>query len=717
MHLALLSLAGQALFLSLLYTSYSLGRRLLHTRSAALRLCATYVTFCWIATILFHVLISLESFRLLPALLAASGLALCAWFSGVDSAPALGRDLARVGAAVRRSSWPLERLGLVLLAAVASIALLRVLFLPLLGWDSLTYHGLKAAWWVQTGREIAYDAPGGWEYYRYFFGGGELLTAWAMLPFHSDLLAGIPDWAHWAALGLAAYSLTRQLAVPRTSAVLFVAVLSTAPVVISYVGSGYVDTQQSACLLIGISFASQWSARRGSVGSLVLAGGSLGLAVAAKSSAALHASILLVFVLAASWARRRGSLRAVWRDAAVFTTVLVLPSLRWLVDNYLSYGYPFGAVPVSIGPVRLGLAAPSLSVLLSLPTPEAYTLRGEIENLWVALRSFGGFSIFPAAAVFAIGRDLRRDPWLTLFLLCSIAATLVVYFAPAFSVIRINWSAGNGRFLVAAVVPMAILGLPLFCAGRWRRGAIEMLSCAAIAAHAYVYFTGFLGVAPTEEKLALAAGVVAMLLLIAAARLLAGRGRARFLASSVTAVVLATALATVGLRAMRNWLRQPAFRSSQIVHEFPRYWVEGLAALERAPGEKTVAVTAGPGFIGHDWFVYPFMGADLENRILYVSPLKGGDAAGDTAARHGSDPDYATWLGRLRTEGVTHVMSFRPVGPEIRWMEDAARGDDFVRLAGSPLKWGLFRLRPNRESDGSASDRPAAGADNGKGPG
>jgi hypothetical protein len=64
----------------------------------------------------------------------------------------------------------------------------RSLGLPLLGWDALTYHGLKAGLWVQQGRYFYdFNPPGGWEYYRTFFGGGELYRLGDVFNRHNSL--------------------------------------------------------------------------------------------------------------------------------------------------------------------------------------------------------------------------------------------------------------------------------------------------------------------------------------------------------------------------------------------------------------------------------------------------------------------------------------------------------------------------------------------------
>lgn len=666
------------LYLGLVYVSVVLVVHFVPDRSLSTRTCAVYVVSCWIASMLFQALIGVGAFHLLPALFATTSLAACARLLSMRLGITLDLPQPSIPA-----SRPTTKLGAGALAAVAIVSLARVLFLPLLGWDSLTYHGLKAGLWAQSGTGITYDAPGAWEYYRYFFGGGESLTAWAMMPLGSDTLAGLPDWFHWIALGVATYALARQLRVPPSSAFLSAAILLTAPATLSYVGSGYVDTQQNACSLIAILFLGRWSANRDDTAALLIAGAALGLAVGTKTSAIPLAGALAAFAVGRvfwEWNHRSHPSR----DTALFAMALSLPSLYWCITNYADYGYPLGVAPIAIGPIRLGVPTPGLSPLLNTDL-SVIPLKTQVIHLWFALRPFGGFLLFPLAALLSLRRGTRRSSTDAVLAL-SAAATLGFYFAPDFSFIRIMWARVNARFLVTAIVPLGMLGLASMPA-KARERIVGIVSILAITAHVYVYADRLLRTAPAAEMIAIAAGTITMAAIAAVAVRLWQTRLDRRVWAVVTMLVVSVGI--VSLHSVRPWVRGPAYASSDVLHVFPRYWVRGLAALDETPGSKKIAMTADPMESSQNWFVYPFLGANLENQVTHISPLRDGE------------PDFAVWMNRLRDEGVTHVMSFRPRSVELDWMA-GEHASHFTRIDGTPNRWGLFRVRQHHDADAAA---------------
>ena len=152
---------------------------------AALVFAATFLT------LLFQVLLAMALFNRHAAAAVFALAVLAMHFVGLGHASlrdAILRDVAvcaRWMARVR--SRPAQAFyASVLLAFAVTIA--RSLMLPTVGWDSITYHYVKAGMWVQSGGPITLDAPGGWSMYRAIFGGGEIFTAWSMLPFHLSLI-------------------------------------------------------------------------------------------------------------------------------------------------------------------------------------------------------------------------------------------------------------------------------------------------------------------------------------------------------------------------------------------------------------------------------------------------------------------------------------------------------------------------------------------------
>jgi hypothetical protein len=271
-------------FISLGYIAYALCQRWFSGSPVVIRWCATGLLFCWLLSILFSVLMSVRMFAPVPAGIAALiGLVLSsrARTRPTIYAHALADDLSHGRDIFARKSNPVWGIALTCFLLLSALLTVRVLALPILGWDSLTYHGLKAGLWVQTKGWVDLNAPGGWEYYRSYFGGGEVFTAWAMLFLHSDFFAGIPDVFFWSLLGLTTACLAEEFGVSaRTSLLLGMAFLCALDVS-RMVGSGYVDTCATSFLLGGLLFLVRFCRSQQPV-DLYVASAAFGLASSVK---------------------------------------------------------------------------------------------------------------------------------------------------------------------------------------------------------------------------------------------------------------------------------------------------------------------------------------------------------------------------------------------------------------------------------------------------
>ena len=153
-----------------------LSDRLLPRQHLLLRALAALLIAATMLTLIFHALLPFSAFTRVGVgallLLSLAG----ARFAGLDHAAAahvLARDVKTVARGlVQIQSWPARIFGGVVVLLL-SVTALRSLMLPTIGWDSITYHYVKAGMWVQSGGPITLDAPGGWSLYRSFLGGGE----------------------------------------------------------------------------------------------------------------------------------------------------------------------------------------------------------------------------------------------------------------------------------------------------------------------------------------------------------------------------------------------------------------------------------------------------------------------------------------------------------------------------------------------------------------
>ncbi|MFH0994396.1 MAG: hypothetical protein V1844_02740 [Pseudomonadota bacterium] len=688
------AIIGQLFVFCLLYVSYVLSIRLSRDHATSTICCGVYIISCWLLSVIFHLLIACRFFSLLPAVGVVAVLAYCAWIFDPDSRSGIldiYYNLRERCFAFKRSERFFVFLPLLLFLLFTGILLSRVILLPLLGWDALTYHAIKAAWWVQTGHDINYNAPGGWEYYRTFFAGGEVFTSWAMLIFHSDLLAGLPDIVHWLGLGIVVYSISREVQSPRwLSTVISILLLSTLQVS-RFVGSGYVDTCQNSLLLGGVFFLCRFF-RRQQTGELLLASAAFGVAVATKFTS-LFTTILCGAICLAWCFKHRKVCNRMWRDISIAILIFLLPFIRWLILNYQQTGYPLGSIPFAIGPVRLGLSPPNFEWFLQRPDLHPYSLKDELTSLVHALWRFRDFLVFSLFGLLGMIHQLRKNPWQASVLLCPIVGVIAYYYSPTFAVHRLGWPGEMGRFLLPCVVISAAAGMGWLANKRKSITAFCMFTCISVCLNIYWYWHFFLIKAPREECILIVITIALIVSSIVAIDYCFLHAFSKKPTFSYAATILLVAIFLTCIQSPRNWLRNTAYSFSTVALDLDihRYWVSALSALEKEPQEKTIAVTAGAWNISQQWFIYPFMGPTFENHLCYVSP----EHDGNILPHHpeflkNADPDYRAWMIRLEEHGVTHVMSFVPENGDLNWME--SNPHSFARLAGLDNMWGFFRF-------------------------
>ncbi len=681
----LLALAFGLLLLSLAWTA---SKRLLPLGRLCMRLTAAYVILAWMLTLGFHLFISIGWFKPLPV----AAVLLCLF------AIAFRRGWLKPGIPALHIRSRFQGISATVLififlpAALFFIFLLaRSLNLPLLGWDAMTYHALKAGLWVQQGHLIwDYNAPGGWQYYRTFFAGGEVFTAWAMFLTGTTHLAALPDGLHAMGLGLAAFSVARLFGADKPISLALASLLLTSWAVADDIGSCYFDTGQNAMLFAGFGFMGFYNQQRKKA-QLLLSFAALGLAVSIKISAVVFvAALMLMWLL---WSiRRKNELRAYRRWCLILVLAFVLPVLPWIIYNLLVSGYPLGGFSFNLGSLWLGKAPPSLQWFLDRPELNPYTVKAEFYALLYALSRTA--LLLPLAAVALVfGRqEERAGPWLKVMAVAAALSLCLQYASPAFSVIRLaDWASVNDRFLLPAIV------LALVSMGKIRktsRGykAILVYIATGVWLHIGKYMAEFILPAPDFE---LRHSLITLVLIIAACLLLGAMTFHSSLIKSIWFLMLCF-LPLAGV----FFLRQPgtdmaAFRHSTVLHGFPRYWVHALEAFQKESGCKRLAVTAGRRRDSNCCFIYPFMGLDLQNSVHYLSPYAhGGLVPNHPDFDYVVDADFASWYQRLRQRGITHVMSFKPGSIELNWMQ--THPDKFIPLACVRELWGVYRVRVYR---------------------
>ena len=149
---ALHALAAAALVLAACLALYAICSALIPRRPTLLRWVGTVVIGLWTANAAFHLLAVFRAFTLPAAsggaallMLVLSRLGLVAW-----SRASFARDQRVVRWLTQR--WiPAPRLWMIgCFSLFGALLMIRTLVVPPLSWDTLTYHAVKSALWVQN---------------------------------------------------------------------------------------------------------------------------------------------------------------------------------------------------------------------------------------------------------------------------------------------------------------------------------------------------------------------------------------------------------------------------------------------------------------------------------------------------------------------------------------------------------------------------------------
>jgi hypothetical protein len=690
---ALSALAALWLCLSTLLIALRLTRWLVPGMGLALRWSSTFGTGMWLATLGFHVLRGCGLFTLPAALIGCTCLLGAVQYAAPGGMPwvwLVRRELRAVSALGRLFARAQCRLLLGLLACAAALLTLRSLLIPALGWDAFTYHAARAALWVQSGPMTFDRGPGPYDMYRLFFAGAEVLMAWAMLPFHSDLFANLALIAQWFGLGLASWALGRALGLREPNAWIGAVVVMFVPTVQFELGSGYVELALNAALIQAAALAVH-CLRRFSSGACVVAALALGVAIGIKLPGAPPAAIIAGTLALRVLLVRGFNWRSRLRCLAASSVCMLLPVTPWLWLAWRETGYPLSPFPVSVLGCKLGSAAAALTWHQAELAVTPYTWPTEYAALRVLFsplshfnESFGALALIPLG-VFPLGWFVlaKRRPATALSLLVTAALPVLVHFSRDMSAVRLIAPASVARYMItslAIVVPISLMvctsKVPLARGYRW----LLLLYPLTYILAGFRYGWG----AWENREIVVAAACV----LLAAAMLRAvPRARAR----CALAIVLGM-LASMALQARRDHTRPQAFADSFALHESPRYWTAALPFVDVPNKKQSVAITGGPFRRADRWFQYFALGARFQNRLHYVPLSRDG-----SILQFGPDADFAvradqaSWRKRLRDAGISFVMTFAPRSLEQQWMDAAPHA--FERLAGDH-EWGLYRVKP-----------------------
>ena len=687
--------AGLFFFCSLCFFSFSVALRSFGSSRSSLICCAAAVTGMSSLQLLFHILAGPGMFRIWKALAAMALLSLAAhrYLTPLHAVTEFVSGQVHGIQSLFSQKGVVFRIATALFMLFALLTLARDLILPPLSWDTLIYHGTKAALWAQNGTWRLFDAPGGWSCSRAFPGGGEVFQAFVLLLFKNDFLLGANDFVQWGLLFLTAYTLGRQVGLDLDQALTGATYCSFLPIAASMVGGGYVDILYALATTLAMVFAIAFFSGK-QVKFLVLACLSLSIAGSVKFTA-IFTIVMDGFVIGLFILRhvRRPAFPAVKALATVVPAIAVL-IIPWLIYNTIQIGTPFAVVSFKIGNFSLGKDNALVAWYQNRPGIDAMAYHLFFEAVaFMANFDFMEFSTFPdygLSGIFvlllfpvALIRLFAVRSWESLFILLHVSSVFLFFYLPSFSAVRLFWAQSNARFLLPAFIPMAMVGM----AG-WSKTFRRLLLVGMIAA-SIIHFVCLLKTQwlPYEYAAAAPLITISVLAFLAFRNVVSKRVPSAFRG---VALLLTVSLILLSVMPLRDALRYKAAAASFFFHTMPRYWVEAAQTLNNGGPPAKIAVTSDILQNGDNWFSYLFFGPDIKNTVTYVPISSDGQIIDwdprNTRSRLGV---FQAWRDRLCREKVDYVFSFAPPAIELIWM--IQHPEDFQPVVYGKT-YGLFRV-------------------------
>ncbi len=691
-----LGFAGSFVFL-VLYLSWGLRRWALPgSHSLSLNGLSTFFISYWLVMLVSQLCLLLGVFRREMIWVLFVAMAACAHLR-LYSLGAFLTDFRSEWCRLRRWSRPLAgpRVRIVngLFLLILAYKVVRVLGLPPLAWDTLTYHAVKAAQWVQYGSYSPMVAPGGWGSALMHPPGGEMGASVAMLFFGTDFLFGASDLLVWVALAVCTYSIGRLLGLRSRLALVATVYAMTIPAIWHSVGSLYVDNLLTLTVLGAVYFTMLfWKTRAPEL--LVLSWLAIGLSLLAKPIAPPFAATLFVLQIGLLLKLRRPEC---WRAVGVGWVLGAMIYLPWVIRSIQVTGYPLSPLPIEIMGVTLGVPHPGVEWYITRDlTPSPYSWAAETAAVKTYFQSpllmmphLSAFSaLFFLLFPFGVVALWRRTPkwWIVPVALAML--NIGILYSPSFSVLRLLWAGSSGRFLLVCTLLVIVLSL---CAVS-RKKTLASAACLALPLFMFVNMGcgSLLGLGAMENRVF--PWVLAGLLAAIGGSILIGRGRAAWM-GTLAAVILGGSF-LFALNHVRDRTRASLIADGQckVLHGIQRYWMHARGFVEHRSASFRIAVTSGPTQNQDNWYLYHFLGTRLQNEIVYVPITEDGAIVnfGPHTDREGKARKQV-WFARVAEREVDYVLTFWPRSIEMDWMTDHPELFEWVQ--GDKVSWALFRRR------------------------
>lgn len=497
----------------------------------------------------------------------------------------------------------------VLTSHLIAYELLRGLLRPPLSWDSLTYHLLSAATWLQQQNIAPFFGPHPHNILGLYSGNGSLWLWWWMAPSHSELYVNLAHTSHWILLGLCAGAIARELGARRYWPVASFLSLML-PGATKFVATQYVDIMMASMLLSGFYFGWRW-AKNAEWPDALLAAIALGIAAGTKEIALGYCGAFVLGTLPfcrGQWTRRPAHF------FGGMIALLICGGFFYFRKTWLGVGPLHPAdTPFFEEACKIIGSSPNLAMSVWGSLGE-YFWSGKLTASFLGKQGlelgWGPQALLLLTAIYFAPLLLEKgERQLAFFVMIQASAHLIIWFLVVPSTDNIQVM---GRFLT----PVAALGAAATIAILEHRGAkaswvlaLAVMIGAQSLLQAHQNLTkGFRWLLAAVD-----AGMMLVFVLAPLKRFLTQYFRFIAIAAIVILVCCAPWLAK-----FRQRDRNRAFANEFTAHATTIGPLAGAFAwLDAHGGKKNVAVSDRGARNGK--YYYPAMGMRLERRVMYVN--------------------------------------------------------------------------------------------------
>lgn len=705
---------------SLVVHSLALSRWFLAGKALPLRVCGACVACFWVMVFIFQILIFSGFFFLPIVLLVLVPGTFWGWKTSFQEGKEIILFCQSKGSLAKQCFHRSLLAKLVTFIGVFASGLtilraLRAFVAPPLGHDALMYHLVKAGRWVARGNFAIEEAPDHWTYHQWFPYLGDVVFAWAMLPFHGDFLVSISGLLFWLSIPLGCYCLLRQWQCDRLVAVLGALCVSFIPPLFNTMTSGYVDHMAVAISLFCFYFLNEFL-RGKDRRCLVVAVAAVALGVGVKVSllplAAMVGGVCLVDLLMGWSGPRLGGFVSYFLAGAI-----VLPMF---VINVVYQGNPLYPMGISLGGMDIfkgnqQVADILQNKLIDVTVPSFEEFIGVMfinKSKYVhwphANLGVGSLFVLPIGLIGGCYyscryRGIFKSIWLPMLFALILLAS---FFSPGYIAQRSGFVNTSGRLLLPTVSVAVLLLATLprrwacgilmvvtslhfyydlpraFCSFDWM-GVIILGGCVLVGGFVYLFTLAMLRVKFfSPSGIYLSFPFVALFLLLG-----------HHIASEY-----------------RHDIYSRMRQAEDTAYDFhPIGGANASAYWKVFDGDSPLilAVTSGESNYGHHILRFPFMGSRLQNRVVYIPISKDGSLISyydDEALRQ--QTDYDAWHQRLLEAEIDFVVILRPNPIEFDWIYAHQYHYELMTTQQKKKNYRYYRVKRKEELEIVGKPRP-----------